>query len=216
MSFWVLCFLLLAMIVLIMFPWRLFFFAVGIVCFGPQNILVRRRLNLKESSQNDASTFDVSVVEVANGESPLDDSNGDDKSRKGNRRGLQNPLAVLKERRQKKLAERQELHKSANDENLSELEHHSTGPSLDARRPFAASGMKANKKNLQPREIVVPYSRFRKERFYDWPPDPSVARATPVRFENCRFDMSYSSLTPEKDMEEYSNLRHATLTRKND
>lgn len=43
MSFWVLCFLLLAMIVLIMFPWRLFFFAVGIVCFGPQ---VRLELTL--------------------------------------------------------------------------------------------------------------------------------------------------------------------------
>jgi hypothetical protein len=36
MSFWVLCFLILTMIVLIMFPWRLFFFVVGMVCFGPQ------------------------------------------------------------------------------------------------------------------------------------------------------------------------------------
>ena len=36
MSFWVLCFLILTMIVLIMFPWRLFFLTVGIACFGPQ------------------------------------------------------------------------------------------------------------------------------------------------------------------------------------
>lgn len=36
MSFWVLCFLILTVVVLIMFPWRLFFLAVGIACFGPQ------------------------------------------------------------------------------------------------------------------------------------------------------------------------------------
>jgi hypothetical protein len=172
-------------------------------------------LELKEATQNDASTTDISVGEVTNGEAQLDDSNGDDRSRKGNRRGLQNPIAVFKERRQKKLAERQELHKSAIGQNLSELEIHSTGPSLDTRQPFAASGMKANKKIIQPREIVVPYSRFRKERFFDWPPDPFVARATPVRFEDCRFDMSYSSQTSENDMDDYSNLRHATPT-KND
>ena len=27
-------------------------------------------------------------------------------------------------------------------------------------------------------ELVVPYSPFRKQRFYDWPPDPSVSRVT--------------------------------------
>lgn len=36
LSFWVLCFLILLLLVLIVFPWRLFFFAVGIICFGPQ------------------------------------------------------------------------------------------------------------------------------------------------------------------------------------
>jgi hypothetical protein len=30
------------------------------------------------------------------------------------------------------------------------------------------------------RAVAIPYSRFRKERFYDWPPDPTVSRATPL------------------------------------
>ena len=33
---------------------------------------------------------------------------------------------------------------------------------------------------LQPRAVAIPYSRFKKERFYDWPPDPTVSRATPI------------------------------------
>jgi hypothetical protein len=36
LSFWVLCFLVLLMLVLIVFPWRLFLFLVGAVGFGPQ------------------------------------------------------------------------------------------------------------------------------------------------------------------------------------
>lgn len=36
LSFWVLCFLILLMIVLLVFPWQLFFCVVGIAAFGPQ------------------------------------------------------------------------------------------------------------------------------------------------------------------------------------
>ena len=36
LSFWVLCFLLALMFVLVIFPWRYFMFLVGFVCFGPQ------------------------------------------------------------------------------------------------------------------------------------------------------------------------------------
>lgn len=168
-------------------------------------------MELKTASQNTALTADVSVGETE-GE---DGVNGDDRSKKGNRRGIHNPIALFKERRQKNFAKKQDLHKSASSQTLSALEHHTTGPSLDIRRPFAASGVKATK-NLQPREIVVPYSRFRKERFYDWPPDATVARATPVRFEDCRVGMSYGSPISEKDMEDYSNLRRATKTAKSD
>lgn len=36
LSFWVLCFLLALMFILVIFPWRYFMFLVGLVCFGPQ------------------------------------------------------------------------------------------------------------------------------------------------------------------------------------
>jgi hypothetical protein len=39
---------------------------------------------------------------------------------------------------------------------------------------------KGSGRRLAPRSVAVPYSRFRKDRFYDWPPDPTVSRATPV------------------------------------
>ena len=44
-------------------------------------------------------------------------------------------------------------------------------------------GANTNKKQLRPRSVVVPFSRLRKERFYDWPPDPTVSRATPVEMD---------------------------------
>lgn len=40
LSFWVLVFLILTCFVLIVFPWRLFFFMIGSIGFGPQNLLV--------------------------------------------------------------------------------------------------------------------------------------------------------------------------------
>jgi len=41
-------------------------------------------------------------------------------------------------------------------------------------------GKTSSSQKLQPRCIVVPYGRFKKDRFYDWPPDPTVSRATPM------------------------------------
>jgi hypothetical protein len=41
-------------------------------------------------------------------------------------------------------------------------------------------GQATSSTKLQPRAVAIPYSRFKKERFYDWPPDPTVSRATPI------------------------------------
>lgn len=38
--------------------------------------------------------------------------------------------------------------------------------------------------NIEPREIYVPYTPFRRDRFYDWPPSATVSRATPLNFSN--------------------------------
>ena len=41
-----------------------------------------------------------------------------------------------------------------------------------------------NSSNIEPREVYVPYTPFRRDRFYDWPPSPAVSRATPLNFSN--------------------------------
>ncbi len=47
-------------------------------------------------------------------------------------------------------------------------------------RPAFYANTKPTRRNQVPRDVAVPYFRFRKERFYDWPPDPTVSRATPL------------------------------------
>jgi hypothetical protein len=48
------------------------------------------------------------------------------------------------------------------------------------RPPFSSYRQAVSGKKLPPRAVVIPYSRLMKTRFYDWPPDPTVSRATPI------------------------------------
>ena len=52
----------------------------------------------------------------------------------------------------------------------------------EERPPFHSSLQKqaSSNKKLEPRAVAIPYSRIKKDRFYDWPPDPTVSRATPI------------------------------------
>jgi hypothetical protein len=113
------------------------------------------------------------------------DRQKDDKTKKAKVLSIQNPISILKERRQKKLADRQ---KSNGEDFLSPVHDKSfdmASPS-PIRQPFSASGMITSKRAaLQQREILVPYSRFRRERFFDWPPDPLVAQAVPIQLNDC-------------------------------
>lgn len=45
----------------------------------------------------------------------------------------------------------------------------------------ALHGHSSSNKKLEPRAVAIPYSRIKKDRFYDWPPDPTVSRATPSK-----------------------------------
>jgi hypothetical protein len=47
-------------------------------------------------------------------------------------------------------------------------------------RPAFCANARGTKRTQVPRDVAVPYFRFRKDRFYDWPPDPTVSRATPL------------------------------------
>jgi hypothetical protein len=56
-------------------------------------------------------------------------------------------------------------------------------PQFVEERPAFSSqmhGQTSSSKKLPPRAIAIPYSRLMKSRFYDWPPDPTVSRATPI------------------------------------
>ena len=45
---------------------------------------------------------------------------------------------------------------------------------------FSTGHNSRTSKKTRPREVAVPYSKLRKDRFFDWPPDPTVSRATPL------------------------------------
>lgn len=55
-------------------------------------------------------------------------------------------------------------------------------PEFVERPPFAPNHHLSASKKVQPRSVVIPYSRVKKDRFFDWPPDPTVSRATPLPF----------------------------------
>ena len=43
-------------------------------------------------------------------------------------------------------------------------------------------GQNASSRKVLPRGVAIPYSRLKKDRFFDWPPDPTLSRATPMPF----------------------------------
>jgi hypothetical protein len=45
---------------------------------------------------------------------------------------------------------------------------------------FSSTAQGTVTRRAQPRSVAIPYSRFKKDRFFDWPPDPTVSRATPL------------------------------------
>lgn len=128
------------------------------------------------------------------GETPLKD-NRTQKGSVGPRRRLQNKIAQMKERRRLKKG----------DSSISTEE-----PSPLPPRPAftgATRHPKASKAPLEPREVVVPYTRIRTERFYYWPPDPTVSKATPVALLGSGFVEEVSIPSPDGGASPPSNLR---------
>jgi hypothetical protein len=178
LTFWVFTFLCTLAFVLLIFPWRTFFFLSTLVLLGPQNIAVRkyleRRAREREQEEKEEKEKEVLKAQLANagqdGQSQLikqtaaldkDDKNAKDKAKK-KRGGLFG--------RNKKKEEEDELKEAE----LREAELYQSP------RPAFYAHNKPTKRNQIPRDVAVPYFRFRKDRFYDWPPDPTVSRATPI------------------------------------
>lgn len=183
LSFWVFTFLCLALLVLMAFPWRFFFLVATIVGLGPQNIALRgyleqrakkrkeeeekKRLQAEEEAFMNGSVqsgydYGSTPTNAARKANSYDSDNTSVRSNE-NKRGLFGRM-----KRKKDLASNDPLEYYGNE-----------------RPAFSADtgGANTNKKQLRPRSVVVPFSRLRKERFYDWPPDPTVSRATPVEMD---------------------------------
>lgn len=125
---------------------------------------------------------------------PLKD-NRTQKGSLGRRQRLQNKIAQMKERRR--------LKKEGSSVSTEE-------PSPLPPRPAftgATRHPKASKVPLEPREVVVPYTRIRTERFYYWPPDPSVSRATPVALLDSGFVEEVSIPSPKEGASPLDSLR---------
>ena len=132
-SFWATWLLLIAIVISVTFPFRLFTFAAGIVFVGPQNLLIRilreRRGSKTKGKEESKKSNDVKALVV-------DEVKEDNIVAKTPQFSVCNHLHLVK------------------------------GQIPKERMP------------TEDYELVIPYSPFRKQRFYDWPPDRSVSRVT--------------------------------------
>jgi hypothetical protein len=56
-------------------------------------------------------------------------------------------------------------------------------PAFDSMKREGEDSTSTSLRKMRPRSVTVPYSRFKKDRFYDWPPDPTFSKATPQVFD---------------------------------
>lgn len=86
----------------------------------------------------------------------------------------------------------------------------------EERPPFSTEWHShSSSKKIQPRAVVIPYCRLKKDRFFDWPPDPTVSRATPVIFEQHVNEMeSITESLREPPVEELPEAPQSTSLRR--
>lgn len=183
LTFWVFSFLCTLMFVLLIFPWRTFFFLSSSVLLGPQNIAVRkwleRRANRREREEKEEKEKEALKAQLKTNDplvqpqiQPMNSSTLSNKNKEevGGKKKRIWGLKKLKE-----------------DEEADQTDEIKETELFHSPRPAFFANPKASKRNQVPRDVAVPYFRFRKDRFYDWPPDPTVSRATPMVMKS-RFD----------------------------
>mmetsp|Transcript_40846 Transcript_40846/g.85005 ORF Transcript_40846/g.85005 Transcript_40846/m.85005 type:complete len:1211 (-) Transcript_40846:1229-4861(-) len=192
LSFWVFCSLCLTLIVLMAFPWRFFFLVATVGGLGPQNILLRRYLEkrarkrkeeaeLAKLQENDGYDGSVAGSTHSFGYGDMASStNPNTSTLKRQSSANENDTASVKSNeptRRGFFGRKKRGNKTPQSSEPTEFFAHE-------RPPFCSDySSNANRKSMQPRSVVIPYSKLRKERFYDWPPDPTVSRATPLEFD---------------------------------
>ena len=205
LSFWVFVGLLIVLFVLIIFPWRNFFLLLVMGSVGPQvsesevwqylllchflnstlnfsclsrqqNVFLRKYLEKKaEEKARESAEASQILPEDALPNSPLYESSDDiNESNHSNMRGGRRRWP-FGNGGLKKLGE-SSLHGISSSSDLVMEE-----PDRPAFRT-ELRGQSTTNRRTNPRAVTVPYSCLKKDRFFDWPPDPTVSRATPMPF----------------------------------
>ena len=173
LSFWVLVALCALTLLLIFFPWKSFLLFTTFLSFGPQNILLRKYLEQRAARR--AQEFEISESSdhsdvQKNWSEPTNSDDMTTRSSHSPHDGHRSRFRLfggLKEKRQ-----------------MHEYQRQASSPEQQTvdRPSFRPDHHVATSKT--PRGVTIPYTRLRKDRFYDWPPDPTVSKATPMSFRN--------------------------------
>ena len=175
LSFWVFLSLVVLCLVLVVFPWRLFFGMCVVGGVGPQNLLVRfflerkaakkarEEADAKAKAMKEADPYGYGYATNDNDNYGYGETHAPEKSA---------PAPPVRGETRKNTTRRHR--KGSGDVDPSFL--------VTARQPFSSEfyGATSPHKKMAPRSIAIPYSRLKKDRFYDWPPDPTVSKATPL------------------------------------
>jgi len=161
LSFWLLIFLILQMGVLIVFPWRFFFFFLGLFFFGPQNLMLRLMSSTKPENLDSAEFINVGGNEEV----------GNSKVQKARDILSRSKLKFSRVRTKK------DTEKSA----LVQPQIEISQPNLNVN---AMSADDSIKKEVATCNVLVPYGRSRVDRFYYWPPDPSFSSSKQLSCED--------------------------------
>jgi hypothetical protein len=133
------------MLILLVFPWRLFFLLVGVGLVGPQNLLVRimleKKAKMKEDKQKEADAQDA----------PQDKEVNTSRNFFKSSKCTVDPLAL-----------------EATSDHFRFHNHLHTSYGIDLREEKRKSGGCVYR-------AVVPNSPLISRRFYDWPPNPSLS-----------------------------------------
>ena len=178
LTFWVFAFLCALCFILLIFPWRTFFFLSTLVLLGPQNIAVRKylegRARQREAEEKVEKEKEELKKQLAGPEGEVAQSQLIQQAAKTEAKDEKEKAEKAKKKgfwgRKSKKDEEEEMR----EQELKEAELYQS-----PRPPFFAAA-KPTRRTVVPRDVAVPYFRFRKDRFYDWPPDPTVSRATPM------------------------------------
>jgi hypothetical protein len=183
LTFWVFAFLCTLAFVLLIFPWRTFFFLASLVLLGPQNIAVRmyleRRAKRREQEEKEEKEKEALKAQLKKND-PLGPAAQAQLQQTNS--SITNDKDDKKKRRWGRSRKKEdEIHQQNDETNEADF--------FNSPRPAFYAHAKPSKRAQVPRDVAIPYFRFRKDRFYDWPPDPTVSRATPMMTDSqTRFD----------------------------